>query len=185
MSLQQYRTNQLRRLTNEIGVYALCDLDGVPVYIGQSVDGIRTRARRHLTSARSDVVANRQIDVWEIAFVWGWPVAAKADVAMAEETLFHEYEARQPLMNGSVPPKPKSKWPIPEPDRVQILPDDEIERRLEPRERFPRQAQHLTLLLDYILETKDAPHLRRSLDAHYQRMKRYYETFQTGHLAGE
>ena len=30
-------------------------------------DGIRSRVARHLTSARSDIIANRQIDVWEIA----------------------------------------------------------------------------------------------------------------------
>jgi excinuclease UvrABC nuclease subunit len=64
---QSHRSKVLGGLTNEIGVYALCDLDQVPIYVGQSVDGIRTRVRRHLTSARSDVIANRQIDVWEIA----------------------------------------------------------------------------------------------------------------------
>src|SRR5437868_8492892 len=77
MNLQKYRRNQLSQLTAEIGVYALCDLDEVPIYVGQSVDGIRARVRRHLTSARSDVIANRQLDVWEIAFVWAWPVADK------------------------------------------------------------------------------------------------------------
>ena len=41
MDPKLYRTTQLRSLTNEIGVYALCDLDEVPVYVGQSVDGIR------------------------------------------------------------------------------------------------------------------------------------------------
>ena len=59
-----FRKNALRELTNEIGVYTLCDLDGVPIYVGQSVDGIRARVNRHLTSARSDIIANRQIDVW-------------------------------------------------------------------------------------------------------------------------
>jgi hypothetical protein len=61
-------------LTNKIGCYVLCDLDEVPIYVGQSVDGIRARVRRHLTSARSDIIANRQIDVWEIAYVWAYPV---------------------------------------------------------------------------------------------------------------
>ena len=46
-----------------------------PIYVGQSVDGIRSRVNRHLTSARSDIIANRQIDVWEIAWVWAYPVA--------------------------------------------------------------------------------------------------------------
>jgi hypothetical protein len=64
----------MRTLTNEIGVYALCDLDGVPIYVGQSTDGIKNRVRCHLTSARSDIIANRQIDAWEIAFVQAYPV---------------------------------------------------------------------------------------------------------------
>ena len=53
----------MRELTNEIGCYVLCDLDAVPMYVGQSTNGIRSRVNRHLTSARSDIIANRQIDV--------------------------------------------------------------------------------------------------------------------------
>lgn len=184
MSLQQHRDQQLRTLTDAVGVYALCDLDQIPIYIGKSTDGIRTRVRRHLTSARSDIIANRQIDVWEIAFVWGWPVEPQEDITLAESSLFHVFDAQRPLMNGTVPAKPPSVWPAPEPDVVQILPDDEIQHRLEPRHRFPRQAQHLTQLLDYILETKDARHLRRSLDAHYKRMESYYRSFQEGYVEG-
>ena len=39
-----------------IGCYVLCDLDQVPIYVDQSVDGIRSRVNRHLTSARSDIM---------------------------------------------------------------------------------------------------------------------------------
>lgn len=63
MDPKVFRTQALGKLTDQIGVYALCDLDGVPIYVGQSVDGIRSRVRRHLTSARSDIIANRMIDV--------------------------------------------------------------------------------------------------------------------------
>ena len=49
----------MQSLTNEIGVYVLCDLDQAPIYVGQSTDGARARVRRHLTSARSDIIANR------------------------------------------------------------------------------------------------------------------------------
>jgi hypothetical protein len=66
-----FRRKAVRTLTNEIGCYVLCDLDQAPIYVGQSVDGIRSRVNRHLTSARSDIIANRQIDVWEIAWVEG------------------------------------------------------------------------------------------------------------------
>ena len=57
------RKSALRELTNQIGVYVLRNLDRVPIYVEQSVDGIRARVNRHLTSARSDIIANRRIDV--------------------------------------------------------------------------------------------------------------------------
>ena len=57
-----FRRRAVRTLINDIGCYALCDLDGVPIYVGQSTDGIRARVLRHLTSARSDIIANRQVD---------------------------------------------------------------------------------------------------------------------------
>ncbi len=76
-----FRRKAVRTLTSKIGCYVLCDLDQVPIYVGQSVDGIRARVRRHLTSARSDIIANRQIDVWEIAWVWTYPVEITKHVA--------------------------------------------------------------------------------------------------------
>jgi GIY-YIG catalytic domain len=85
-----FRRKAVRMLTNEIGCYVLCDLDQVPIYVGQSVDGIRSRVNRHLTSARSDIIANRQIDVWEIAWVWAYPVQDKAAIGALED----EYSMR-------------------------------------------------------------------------------------------
>lgn len=73
-----FRRKAVRTLANKIGCYVLCDLDQVPIYVGQSVDGIRSRVNRHLTSARSDIIANRQIDVWEIAWVWAYPGVNRA-----------------------------------------------------------------------------------------------------------
>jgi excinuclease UvrABC nuclease subunit len=84
-----FRRKAVRSLTNEIGCYVLCDLDQAPIYVGQSVDGIRSRVNRHLTSARSDIISNRQIDVWEIAWVWAYPVKDKAEIGILEDELFH------------------------------------------------------------------------------------------------
>jgi hypothetical protein len=39
-----FRRRVVRTLTDEIGCYVLCDLDEVPIYVGQSVDSIRARA---------------------------------------------------------------------------------------------------------------------------------------------
>lgn len=65
-----FRYDAVSSLPVEKGVYVLCDLDHIPIYVGKSSEGIRKRVQRHLTSARSDIIANRQIDVWEIAWVW-------------------------------------------------------------------------------------------------------------------
>src|SRR5437763_10219618 len=102
-----FRRRAVRTLTNQIGCYALCDLDGTPIYVGQSTDGIRSRVNRHLTSARSDIIANRQIDVWEIAWVWAFPCADPAMRIALEAQLFHYYHPKNALMNGGVPVTPK------------------------------------------------------------------------------
>ena len=174
---QDFRSRALSQLTNEIGVYALCDLDGQPIYVGQSIDGIRTRVRRHLTSARSDVIANRQIDVWEIAFVWVWPVDDKADVAPLENTLFDQFNRQQPLMNGKGLVVNATPVSVPEKQEIQIIEEQERRNRLTPSQRLPRQIQQYNLLVDYILTVKNAPHLKVSLDAHFQRLIKYHQTF--------
>ena len=58
--------------------------------------GIQSRVRRHLTSARSDVIANRQIDVWEIAFVWAWPVSSPDQLVPLEAHLFTDSTTNEP-----------------------------------------------------------------------------------------
>src|SRR5580693_6790178 len=107
-----FRRRAVRTLTNDIGCYVLCDLDQVPIYVGQSVDGIRSRVRRHLTSARSDIIANRQVDVWEIAYVWAWPTT-RENIPILEARLFHEFDAQKTLMNGTIPARPDQQASVP------------------------------------------------------------------------
>lgn len=170
-----YRKIALTTLTNEVGVYALCDLDGTPIYVGQSVDGIRARVNRHLTSARSDIIANRQIDVWEIAYVKAWPAANSSDIPDLEATLFNVFNSNKTLMNGSIlklsVPIPN---PLPEPlQTVQVMSDDDIKVRRDPMLRLPRQIEHIGRLVDHILSVKDSSQLRRSLNAHFERLEGY------------
>lgn len=173
-----FRARAVATLDPRIGVYALCDLDGVPIYVGQSVDGIRARVRRHLTSARSDIIANRQVDVWEIAYVLSWPVQDAAAIGPLEAGLFHQFNARSTLMNGSVPLKATSAAPLPEAEqRVQVMSDDERARRLDPAVRLPRQVEHYGRLVDHFLNVKNSVELRVSLEAHFARLTRYHERF--------
>lgn len=178
MDLRIFRSDQLRELTNQTGVYALCDLDGIPLYIGQSVDGIRTRARRHLSSARSDIIANRQIDVWEIAYVWAWPLEGKVRISDLEAYLFHFYDKEKPLLNGSIPHNVMTlEFELPEKQIVQIIPESERIDRLNPVSRLPRQISQYLSLVDYILTVKDGQHLKRSLEAHLERLLTYHRSF--------
>ena len=172
-----YRGAQLSHLTNAIGVYALCDLDQVPIYVGQSVDGIRTRVRRHLTSARSDIVANRQIDVWEIAYVWAWPVAEIGQIGALEQQLFYDFDSETPLMNGRIFEAPLIRTDVPDRQSVQIITEAERLDRSRPALRLPRQISQYLTLVDYIQNVKDAPHLKRSLAAHFDRLVKYHATF--------
>lgn len=137
--VQSYRGEALKALTDEIGVYALCDLDGVPIYVGQSVDGIRSRVRRHLTSARSDVIANRQVDVWEIAYVWAWPVQDVSEITRLEAHLFNQFDSGVRLMNGKAMLAPEQPLDVPEKQIVQVIAEDERISRQDPALRLPRQ----------------------------------------------
>jgi len=176
-SIINYRSSAAAKLPAPIGVYALCDLDEVPIYVGQSTDGIRNRVRRHITSARSDIIANRQIDVWEIAFVWCWPVGERSWLDLLEAYLFHEFHSKSPLMNGTIPHKPEGPlgFDIPEKIVVQVLPSDEIENRKHVDRRLPRQAKHFSDLLDHFLNVKDTNQLHQALKAHFSRVQTYFE----------
>lgn len=56
------------------GVYAFYDYDGEPIYVGQTNEQLRVRVRRHLTNQRTDAVAMRILDVFEVAGIELWPL---------------------------------------------------------------------------------------------------------------
>ncbi|MFE9301643.1 GIY-YIG nuclease family protein [Streptomyces sp. NPDC006856] len=56
------------------GCYAFYDYDGEPIYVGQTNEQLRTRVRRHLTNQRTDAVAMRILDVFEVAEMELWPL---------------------------------------------------------------------------------------------------------------
>ena len=169
-----FRRQAVRTLTNQIGCYVLCDLDGVPIYVGQSVDGIRARVNRHLTSARSDIIANRQVDVWEIAWVWAYPVTERSEIAALEDALFHCFHARSPLMNGKVP-KPGPTIALPEPSQmIQVMTDSEIAEKRDPALRLPRQAEHYSQIVGHFLAVKNSREIALAIQAHFARLQTYH-----------
>ena len=159
-------------------MYALCDLDNVPMYVGQSTNGIRTRVARHLTSARSDIIANRQIDVWEIAYVWTYPVSAKEEIGPLEALLYHCFDPQSQLMNGHVPSRPsrRVRRPPNPAQKIQVMSDTEIEEKRDPVQRLPRQAGHYAQIVSHFLAVKESKQIARAISAHFQRLARYHET---------
>lgn len=157
------------------GCYVLCDLDNVPIYVGQSVDGIRSRVNRHLTSARSDIIANRQVDVWEIAWVWTYPVDKRPDIGPLEVALFHTFHERSALMNGKTPPRTLGKFSIPEPSQmVQVMADSEITEKRDPALRLPRQAEHYSQIVGHFLAVKNSKEIAGAIQAHFERLQKYH-----------
>lgn len=171
----KFRKTALSALTNQIGCYILADLDGVPIYVGQSIDGIKSRVRRHLTSARSDIIANRQIDVWEIAYVWAYPVNQKSAINQLEANLFYNFDSKSQLMNGQTPREPANQVAIPQPSEIiQVISDEDLRERLSPDVRLPRQAQHYANLVDHYLVVKQSDQIARSMQAHFERLRKYH-----------
>lgn len=168
----EFRKQAVKSLPTAMGVYVLCDLDETPIYVGQSTDGIRSRVARHLTSARSDIIANRQIDVWEIAYVWAYPVP-REDIGSLEAQLFHFFDVRSRLMNGAIPPKQTWGDPPHPQFRVQVMSDDEIHSKKEPTKRLPRQAAHYAQIVGHFLDVKNSPQIARSMTAHFLRLQNY------------
>jgi hypothetical protein len=171
-----FRRRAVRTLTNEIGCYVLCDLDQVPIYVGQSVDSIRSRVNRHLTSARSDIIANRQIDVWEIAWVWAYPAKDRAEISSLEDALFHEFHGSSALMNGKVPKPPLDRSKSPEPaQKVQVMSDAEIAEKKDPALRLPRQAEHYSQIVGHFLAVKNSREIAGAIQAHFERLQKYHQ----------
>jgi hypothetical protein len=171
-----FRRKAVRTLVNKVGCYVLCDLDQVPLYVGQSRDGIRARVNRHLTSARSDIIANRQVDVWEIAWVWAYPVGSVDEISRLETQLYHAFHPQSALMNGKIPvPPPGGSLPIPDPFQiVQVMSDEEILEKLDPALRLPRQAEHYSQIVGHFLAVKNSKEIAVAIQAHFQRLSKYH-----------
>lgn len=170
-----FRRRAVGNLTTKIGVYVLCDLDGVPIYVGKSADGIRARVARHLTSARSDIIANRQIDVWEIAYVWAFPVDDKSELSVLEARLFAHFNAQSQLMNGAPLQVAVGEYLVPAPEQVvQVMTDDEIADRKDPAQRLPRQASHYAQIVGHFLTVKNSTQIARAMSAHFARLQKYH-----------
>lgn len=171
-----FRRRAVRTLTNDLGCYVLCDLDQVPIYVGQSIDGIRSRVNRHLTSARSDIIANRQIDVWEIAWVWAYPAKDRAEISFPRRRIVSRVSQTFSLMNGKVPKPPTHRSKSPEPSqKVQVMSNAEIAEKKDPALSLPHQAEHYSQIVGHFLAVKNSREIAGAIQANFEQLQKYHQ----------
>jgi hypothetical protein len=147
------------------GCYAFYDYDAEPIYVGQTNERLRTRIRRHLTNQRTDAVAMRILDVFEVAEMKVWPLwdlqgrratdrEARAILDATEYTAYREaIEASNlgAILNEKIPPvSPRVLLP---PSMLFPLASTRMrEERGHPDVRIARRAEGLARLAAVVHE---------------------------------
>jgi hypothetical protein len=167
------------------GLYAFFDYDGEPIYVGQTVEQVGTRVRRHLTNQRTDAVAMGVLDPYEVRTVKVWPiwpetVADLSDTEMRirldcyEANLFETLLAASKfnaLLNEKLPPTKKGKTPpLPPLYSADLVGKDVADLREHPDVRLARRAAAIAKLAQIIAERKVSKQLRGVLVAQAKRL---------------
>ena len=160
-------------------MYLFIDYDGEPIYVGQTTEKLRTRIRRHLTNQRTDAVAMRVLDPFEVAEVEMWPFwelegGAPADVLdRAEFTVYQQALAASRfsavLNEGEIPAAELVE--LPPSVRGEILAADERRGREHPDVRLARRARTIADLARVISERRVKLGIRRTLWVQSQRLE--------------
>lgn len=147
------------------GVYAFYDYDGEPIYVGQTNEKLRTRVRRHLTNQRTDAVAMRILDVFEVAEMELWPLwelqgvtqkgvgaagwdDAKARLDAVEYSAYLkaiETSKYKAILNEKIPPL-STPTPLPYSRRFDLLGERIRVERGHPDVRIARRAETVARL---------------------------------------
>jgi GIY-YIG catalytic domain len=141
------------------GVYAFYDYDGEPIYVGQTNEKLRVRIKRHLTNQRTDAIAMRVLDVFEVADVEMWPLwelegnnkkdpAAKRRLDEVEYAAYVYAIGRSrfgAVLNEKIPPVSDSRE-LPVSYRFSLRGEAGIEERLHPDVRIARRAETISRL---------------------------------------
>ncbi len=167
------------------GVYLFYDYDGEPIYVGQTKEKLRTRIRRHLTNQRTDAVAMRVLDPFEVAEIEMWPfwhLAGKPKkhpevvdtLNRAEYTVYQQaLEASQfHIVLNEAEIASTEKLTLPPSVRDMILPDMADRRSREhPDIRLARRARTIAELARIISERRVKIGIRRTLAAQATRLE--------------
>lgn len=162
-----------KQLRKCIGVYAFYDYDGEPIYVGQTTENFGTRVGRHLTGQRSDTLAYRILDPFEVAEVELYPTEdlrslLKADKKKAVDAV--EYSAYlhaienskyKAILNEKIPPV-SARVDLPRAYRFELVPKELREDREHPDVRIARRAETLARVAAVAHERGEvSPGLRR------------------------
>ncbi len=172
-------TGAKRRLGNfKFGVYAFFDFDGEPIYVGQTNEMLSTRIRRHLTNQRTDAVAMKVLDPFEVYEIEVWPLphwqgadkkdlAAKAELDWLESAVFQTLLKKSrfnAVLNEKEPTKVSgAKYAKPPTWRGAVVSREVFELRAHPDTRIARRAETLSLLAKVISERQVQKGLRNTL----------------------
>lgn len=161
------------------GVYLFIDYDGEPIYVGQTTESLRARIRRHLTNQRTDAVAMRVLDPFEVAEVEMWPFwdlegQPPGDILdRAEFTVYQQALAASRfsavLNEGEIPAA--ALIDLPPSVRGAILADDERAAREHPDLRLARRARTIADLARVISERQVGRGIRRTLWVQSRRLE--------------
>lgn len=141
-----------------IGVYAFYDYDGEPIYVGQTTEDFGTRVGRHLTGQRSDTLAYRILDPFEVAEMELYPTEylrtlpnSRTDRRRSRAVDAVEYAVYlkaignskyNAILNEKIPPV-SSRAPVPKHYRFKLVPDEMRHEREHPDVRIARRAETL------------------------------------------
>lgn len=155
------------------GVYAFFDYDGEPIYVGQTTENFGTRVGRHLRGQRSDTLAYRILDPFEVAEMELWPleearshpkVERRRVMDALEYTVYvlavrkSKYRA---ILNEKIPPI-SQEAELPESHRFDLVPEGLREDREHPDVRIARRAETLSRVAAVAHERGEvSPGLRR------------------------
>lgn len=143
----------------KFGVYAFYNYDGEPIYVGQTNEQLRIRVRRHLTNQRTDAVAMRVLDVFEVAELEAWPLwqlenltpaDARAALDAVEYSVYVkaiEASRYHAILNEKIPPvSPQLKLKLPTSYRFDLRGRSALEERLHPDVQIARRAETISRL---------------------------------------
>lgn len=143
-----------RKLGRCIGVYVFYDYDGEPIYVGQTTEDFATRVGRHLRGQRSDTLAYRILDPFEVANMVLYPAENLRDLPRRDRQRAIdaiEYSAYlkaiedsqyKAILNEKIPPV-SPLVDLPPGYSFDLIPADMREDQEHPDVRIARRAETL------------------------------------------